>query len=148
MNSALIEAGAALHWLVARDKIPIEKKWTEASRLTVAQLLAKHQPGNNIGLRTGTPSQVVGFYLHVIDLDVRAADKAEEAWAALLDLCPDARCLPAVVSGSGGESRHIYFLTDAPMASRKLVKSVAKRMVLDRKAGKEVLKHEAASSFR
>ncbi|MFN3647610.1 MAG: bifunctional DNA primase/polymerase [Gemmobacter sp.] len=69
------------------------------------------------------PSQIGGDFLHLVDLDIRDASKAGEAWAALLVLWPAARGFPSVVSGSGGQSRHLYFLSPVAMPKRNLVKS-------------------------
>ena len=66
---------------------------------------------SNIGVRLGEPSKIFGFYLHIIDLDIRKAECEEEAWAELLKFFPDARKFPSVISGSHGASRHIYFLS-------------------------------------
>lgn len=58
----------------------------------------------------------------MIDLDIRDASKAGEAWAALLALWPAAEGFPSVVSGSGGESRHLYFLSPVAMRKHKLAR--------------------------
>lgn len=141
-NLALIAAGAALHWLQPRDKMPIEKNWSSVPRYSAEQLKATHRRDNNIGLRTGEPSKIGDFYLHVIDLDIRKPEMASDAWAALLEILPRARTLPAVISGSGGESRHIYVLSTEAFQSKKLVKSAGFEMVFDPKKGREVRKHD------
>ncbi|NSZ73896.1 hypothetical protein G6L74_09100 [Agrobacterium tumefaciens] len=141
-NLALIEAGAALHWLRPRDKMPIEEHWSSAPRYTAEQLRNSYRQGNNVGLRTGEPSSVDGLYLHVIDLDIRKSEKADEAWCALIEMMPAARNLPRVISGSGGESRHIYFLSSEPLASKKLRKSDGSEMVFDPKKGRDVKKND------
>ena len=73
-----------------------------------------------------------------IDLDVRRANKAAEAWSALLGLCPNAKLLPSVVSGSGLDSRHLYFLTDAPYRGRNLARATGTCLLFDKAKGREV----------
>lgn len=141
-NLALIEAGAALHWLRPRDKMPIEDSWSSAPRYAADQLQSSYRRGNNIGLRTGEPSKVGGFYVQVVDLDIRKPEMADEAWNALVEILPRARSLPRVISGSGGESRHIYFLSSEPLASKKLRKSPGFEMVFDPKKGRDVKKND------
>ncbi|MGA1831619.1 VapE domain-containing protein [Rhizobium wenxiniae] len=141
-NLALIAAGAALHWLQPRDKMPIEKHWSTAPRYTAEQLKSTYRRDANIGLRTGEPSKIGDYYLQVIDLDIRKPEMAAAAWAALLEVLPRARSLPCVISGSGGESRHFYTLSKAPLASKKLVRSPGFEMVFDPKKGREVRKHD------
>jgi hypothetical protein len=121
-------AGFAMHWLHPLEKRPIGDRWSEAPVLSAAELLASHRACNNLGVRLGKPSQVAGGYLHVIDVDIRLAELAEEAWALLRDLFPDIDIseLPEVQSGSGGESRHLYLITDKPFRSKRLAVSPGK----------------------
>lgn len=130
----LVSAGAALHWLRPRSKAPYEADWSKKPRQTLAELTASYREGDNVGIRTGEPSLVAGHYLHLIDLDVRDPAKASEAKALLATFIPEFDDLPFVISGSGGESRHFYFLTERPFRARKLGHSPEK--VLDAK-GKE-----------
>jgi hypothetical protein len=64
----------------------------------------------------------------VIDLDIRQPGGAAEAWHRLQPLLPgiDPEALPCVASGSNGESRHLYFVTDRPFYGRKLATSAGK----------------------
>lgn len=120
----MIEAGASLHWLVPFEKRPIAKEWSAAPFQTVADLRNSYRQNANIGLRLGEPSKIDGgYYLHVIDLDIRKPELAEMVWSKLLGLLPDARSLPAVISGSGGASRHLYFLTDKPFRKKVIAHS-------------------------
>jgi predicted P-loop ATPase len=70
----------------------------------------------------GEPSKVSGGFVHAFDVDIRTPAAAEEALAALKALLPDVDLdtLPTVASGSGGASRHQYFICDKPLHSRKL----------------------------
>lgn len=87
-----------------------------------------YSDGCNVGVRLGKWSKVGGGYLHAIDLDIRDPEASEEAREALHNLLPDlsARIVASVVSGSGGESRHYYILTDYPFPSKKLARSSEK----------------------
>lgn len=92
--------------------------------MTPDDLEATYEKGRNIGVRLGKWSRVQGFYLHVLDLDIRDADFADETWAQMHDFAESwgvkVKDFVRVVSGSGGESRHLYFLTDKPFSSKKL----------------------------
>lgn len=122
----LLNAGICVHWLHPRSKAPIGDDWANAIKADEALLRATYRPGNNVGIRPGEWSHTRHGYLHVLDLDIRRPEKTDEAWAALLELFPTARSLPSVISGSGGNSRHLYFFTSAPLASRSLVASQGK----------------------
>lgn len=141
-NLPLLKAGAALHWLVPFDKMPIAKGWSKAPVNTVDDLRNSARENANIGVRLGEWSKVQGGYLHLIDLDIRKPEMREAAWAALIALLPGARALPSVISGSGGESRHLYFITDKPFSKTSLAKSEGYEMVFDEKKGREVRKHD------
>lgn len=119
----LVENGFALHWLHNRAKRPIGNDWSEKPVLTMAELQRTYRDGNNVGVRLGQPSKVADHYLQVIDLDIRKPEKVDEAMAALSKLFPKAESWPRVKSGSGGASRHFYFLCDKPFASKKLAHS-------------------------
>ena len=121
-NCDLIGAGASLHWLHVKAKNPVDARWSELPNRSESDLRRNYRPGQNIGIRLGQPSQIGGDFLHLVDLDIRDASKAEEAWAALLALWPAAKGFPSVVSGSGGESRHLYFLSPVAMRKRKLAR--------------------------
>lgn len=122
INVDLLKAGASLHWLHVKEKRPVSANWSEAPNRTESELRQTYREGQNIGLRPGLPSKIDDDYLHLIDFDVRDAAKSGEAWAALIDLWPEAMTFPTVISGSGGDSRHIYFRSPEAMPKRKLAK--------------------------
>lgn len=138
----MVEAGVAVHWLHRRSKRPIGDHWQTAPVQTLETLAASYPTGANIGIRPGEHSKTAAGYLHLIDLDIRDVGKAAAAWEALLALWPDARSAPFVISGSGGESRHIYFFTDKPFRSLKLAKSTGFAMVWDADKGRDVKKND------
>lgn len=123
----LVEHGFAVHWLKPKSKAPaMGKEWAQLPVATWGQLKARYREGMNIGVRLGEPSIVGGYYLHVLDLDIRDEEYLDEAMAALAELFPDYESFPRVASGSGGASRHFYFLSDKPFRSRKLAHSSGK----------------------
>lgn len=123
----LVGRGFAVHWLKPRAKAPaMGKDWASLPVASLSELQRRYRPGQNIGLRTGEPSCVGGQYVHVIDLDIRSDEFSAEAYTALAELFPDYEEYPRVASGSGGESRHFYILTDQPFASKKLAHSAGK----------------------
>lgn len=138
------EAGFALHWLHEREKRPVGKEWSEAPVATLAQLRATHKPGYNLGVRLGEPSHVCGYYLHTFDIDIRKPDQVDDAWEALAAMLPDIdpRTLPCVASGSGGESRHLHFLTDKPFSSKTLAVSEGKHRRFDTKKQRDVWSYD------
>lgn len=138
----LIEAGAALHWLKPGEKRPIAENWSAAPVHTFDTLKSSHTRNANIGIRLGEPSRTALGFIHLIDLDIRDPSKADEARAKLLELLPMCNSLPEVVSGSGGESRHFYFITDRPFRKTKLAKSKTYKMVFDRKLNRDVKKND------
>lgn len=122
-----VRRGFALHWLKPRSKAPVNGVgWSSKPVATLDELRNSYREGYNVGVRPGKYSKVGGLYLHLIDVDVRGEAGAAEAQATLLKLFPSARQWPRVASGSGGASRHYYFLTDAPFASKKLAHSAQK----------------------
>lgn len=122
VNCDLISAGASLHWLHVKAKNPVDARWSELPNRSESDLRRSYRTGLNIGIRLGQPSQIGGDFLHLVDLDIRDASKAGEAWAALLALWPAAKGFPSVVSGSGGESRHLYFRSPVAMRKQKLAR--------------------------
>lgn len=138
----LIDIGVALHWLHPNEKRPIGERWSEAERHSVDTLRKSYVQNANIGVRLGKISETVAGFLHVIDLDIRKPELAQNAWDVLLEFCPEAGEFPTVISGSGGESRHIYFFCKKPFDSRKLAKSDTFSMVFDPKKGREVRKND------
>lgn len=136
----LVAAGVALHWLRRREKAPIDADWPTAPVHTLETLTAAYRGGSNIGVRPGEPSLTPWGYLHLLDIDVRDPNQAEDAWKWLLERWPDAREAPFVRSGSGGASEHRYFFTEKPFRSRKLAHSAGFAMVFDAKKQREVKK--------
>lgn len=136
----LIRHGVAVHWLHRRAKNPIGADWQNAPVHTMESLKAAYQRGANLGIRPGEHSRTPFGYLHLIDLDIRKPELADEAWSCLLARWPGARDAPYVVSGSGGESRHIYFFTDKPFRSLNFGRSSGAEMVFDPKKGRDVQK--------
>jgi predicted P-loop ATPase len=128
-------AGFAIHWLHPKTKRPIGENWQDAPVATIAQLRLTHRPFYNIGVRLGLPSKTLAGYLHVLDVDVRRPELADEAFAKLHDIFPgiDFEELPCVISGSGGASRHYHFVTNKPYFSRKLAVSEGKLRTADGK---------------
>jgi predicted P-loop ATPase len=114
--------GFAIHLLHPRSKRPIGDGWSAAPVASAEELRASYRSGDNIGVRLGEPSRVAGGFLHCFDVDVRDAAAATETGEALRSLLPDVDLgtLPTVASGSGGASRHYYFVSDMPLHSRKL----------------------------
>lgn len=138
----MIAAGVAVHWLHRREKMPVGEDWQTAPVHTYDSLRSAYRNGYNIGIRPGEPSKTPAGFLHLIDLDIRDANQAEAAWARLVELWPAARQAPFVVSGSGGESKHLYFFTDRPFRSLKLAHSAGFSMVFDAKKGRDVKKND------
>lgn len=139
------EAGFAVHWLHPKSKRPIGDDWQKRPVATIEQLRETWRPGNNVGVRLGEPSILAcGLYLHVIDLDIRIAELADEAWEAFAALFPtvDPLDLPLVASGSGGESRHIYLITDKPFFGKKLAVSEGKHRRFDADRKREVWSYD------
>lgn len=139
---SLIEAGASLHWLVPFEKRPIENKWSEAPFQDEAALRDSYRANANIGIRLGEPSKTAGGYLHVLDIDVRKPELAAEVWGVVESLYPGARSLPSVISGSGGESRHLYFLSDKPLRKKTFAKSTGYERTWDDNKQRYVVKHD------
>jgi hypothetical protein len=119
----LAESGFACHWLRSRSKAPLADDWSKAPVATVRDLKASYRPGMNLGVRLGKPSHVANHFLHLLDVDIRDDAHAAEALKTLRSFAPNYAKLPAVKSGSGGASRHFYFLTDRPHRSKKLAHS-------------------------
>ncbi|WP_420383662.1 VapE domain-containing protein [Novosphingobium sp.] len=112
------DQGFALHLLHEKQKRPIEDAWASKPRAGWDDLRRGNRAGLNLGVRLGKPSKIGDLYLHVIDMDIRKPERATEAHAAIAAALPEWRNLPSVISGSGGEARHIYFLSDAQFTSK------------------------------
>lgn len=119
------DQGASLVLLRAQSKVPVEEAWASAPRLTVEALKSRWR-GHNIGVRLGEPSKIGKRYLHALDMDISDPRSADEAWAAAKAMFAGAGRWAAVISGSRGESRHLYFLTDKPFRKRNLARSSRK----------------------
>ena len=137
-----VEAGFSIHWLREQSKAPVEAAWSTLPRKSLAQLESAYAPGLNVGVRLGEYSRVAGGYLHAIDLDIRDDEKVDEAHSRLRGLFPNYTALPHVISGSGGESRHFYFVSDKPFSSKKLARSEGFSQVFDPAKGRPVKKHD------
>lgn len=146
--SSLVQAGAALHWLHPKSKAPSDNEWSTAPVNDLDALTRKHREGQNVGIRLGQFSKTAAGFIHVIDVDIRDPDQADDAWAVLREVLRlNVDELPVVVSGSGGESRHVYILTEKPLKSRKIAKSDGFSMVFDPKLGREVKKFDWEVDF-
>ncbi len=145
MNSLierLAKAGFALHWLHPKSKRPIGNDWAGKPVASPADLKRTYRDGNNVGVRLGKWSVVANLFLHIIDFDIRKPDKVDEAREMLLALMPglDLDSCPTVISGSGGESRHFYLLTDVAFPSKKFAHSEGFEMVWDESKQRDVKK--------
>lgn len=140
----LARHGFAIHWLHSKSKAPIGDDWSSAPVLTPDQLKARYREGMNVGVRTGRFSQVGGFYLHILDIDIRRQEVEADALRKLSEILPelDLKRVPIVRSGAGGASRHAYILSDKPFPSRKFAHSAQFEMVWNEKLGREVKKWE------
>ncbi|MCB5176886.1 DUF3987 domain-containing protein [Microvirga lenta] len=121
----LVRMGASVILLRPRSKQPIGKDWSKKPRASLEELKASYRPGYNVGIRLGEKSVIDGRFLHVIDVDIRNPDLADEAFARLEALFKGYKVWswPCVLSGSGGESRHFYFMTDKAFRGKKLARS-------------------------
>lgn len=139
----LARKGVAFHFLRPKSKVPIKKEWATLPRMSFEELRGRNSSSNNIGVRLGEPSALSGgLYLNLLDLDIRKPEMADDVWGEVLRMWPDAKKFPLVVSGSGGESRHIYFVTDKPFRSKKLMSSGTFEMVWDDKKQRDVKKND------
>lgn len=138
----LAGSGMALHWLRPGQKAPIRGEWSTAPRHSVDTLVEQYHPDANLGIRLGEVSETAFGYLHLIDLDIRDPDQAGDAWAEFRRQLPelDLDHAPTVISGSGCESRHVYFTTTRPLASRKLARSEGLETVYDERLKRNVRK--------
>lgn len=136
----LVAEGVAVHWLHRRAKRPVGDSWQTAPVHAFDSLKAAYQRGYNVGIRPGEFSKTAYGYLQLFDLDIRRPELAEEAWACLLAKWPDARKAPHVISGSGGESRHVYLFTPVPLRSMSFGHSEGFTMVFDPTKGRDVKK--------
>lgn len=105
----LREMGFAIHWLVPREKRPVDCGWVDAPVASIKQLEASYRKGYNVGFRPGKFSVVEGKEVIVLDIDVRGGKPfADEAYA-VADSVLGGAFNPQVQSGSGS-GRHQYLL--------------------------------------
>lgn len=130
MNETLKEAGKlwklgfAIHWLHAKSKRPVESGWTTGPRKEWNELVQSYRPGYNLGVRLGTPSRLKDGFLAVVDIDVKSKDKTHRLEALkCAERFLDGKTGPKALSGRGGGSSHIYFLTRDPFKPITLAKS-------------------------
>ncbi len=109
----LYDLGFAILWIRPRAKNPVESGWTTGPRQEWRALEKSYRPGYNIGVRTGTPSQIAGKYLTCIDVDIKD-EKFEKVALAKLKELTRGRSYPEVRSGGGFGSRHLYALSSKP----------------------------------
>lgn len=137
-----VEAGFALHRLRPRSKRPVLEEWSTAPVATMERLERFYCSGENLGVRLGEPSRTAAGFVHLIDIDIRDPGQAEDAWKVVRHLVPNIDAMPRVKSGSGGESRHVYFVCEKPFASRKIARSKGFTMVFDKTRQREVKKFD------
>jgi hypothetical protein len=102
---ALRTLGFAIHWVHQNSKAPVESKWSEAPVKTIDELVATYRPGYNVGFRPGKWSVVNGKEVCVLDVDIRSARYAPEAYLAADGIADGLRF--DVISGSR-IGRHYY----------------------------------------
>jgi predicted P-loop ATPase len=161
MDKTLFEArrkydlGFAIIWLRPRSKIPWEAGWTTGPRSDWAYLEKTYRPGNNVGVRLGTPSKIGEKYLAVIDVDVKSTNPKhkKEAYDALHKIIGTQR-LPTVSSGRGNGSAHLYCLTRVPFktfnpaTSEERVKYLSPSKKPSREELNVLTKKEIAEGYR
>lgn len=118
--------GFALHLVKPRSKKPVENAWTTGPRKTFDELQSNYARGMNLGVRLGEPSKVSGGFLAVLDCDLKSADPRHqvEAEKRLGEIF--GKAAPTVLSGRGNGSKHVYVLTRAPVAPKRLAQSSEK----------------------
>lgn len=141
---SLRSLGFAIHWLHPKSKRPIGNEWSEKPVLDANGLRASYKQGNNVGVRLGMWSKVGGLYLHIIDMDIRKPELLGEARGRLAEVLPefDADTAVTVISGSGGESRHFYILTDQPFPGKVIAQSEGMEQVPEQRWNKKTGKME------
>lgn len=145
--------GFAILWIKPNSKMPVENMWTTGPRKSWAELEKTYTPGNNVGVRLGSPSKIVDKYLAVIDIDIKSTEKKhlDEAEQFLTKMFPSLPYTRTVLSGRGNGSGHLYVLTDKPEVPHKLwtsgenVKVMMPSAPIGRKQ-KEALGPEAVSA--
>lgn len=138
----LAAVGFAVHWLHPKSKRPIGNFWSDAPVNSVQDLRDTHRVGMNVGIRLGVKADAVDYYLYALDLDIRDESQTDEAKERLSLLLPDVTFTDLACSqtGSGGQSRHFFFLSTKLFRSKKLAHSDGFSMVWDQKKGRDVKK--------
>src|SRR5262249_13411362 len=99
-----VEKGYACHWLYG--KAPCLKAWSTAPVADYWSLRESYRPGNNLGVRVGTWSQLEQEHgLVVLDIDLRDPLEADTCYKAVESLLGHSRLNVASGRGLGG---HIY----------------------------------------
>lgn len=134
--------GLAIHWLHNKSKKPIGKEWASVPVMDADELTRRYREGMNVGVRLGKWSKVHGYFLHILDIDVRKPEVEVDALRKLREILPelDLATIPTVRSGAGGASRHGYILSDKSFPSRKFAHSAGFEMVWNEELGREVKK--------
>lgn len=128
MDGVLSEAkrlhalGFALLSLQPKSKRPKASGWTSGARLSWEEFKKTYNSGDNIGVRTGSPSRIGESYLACIDVDVKNPAYKDRALTKIKELTHGIEC-PEVKSGSGNGSSHFYCLTKKPFKMLTIDKS-------------------------
>lgn len=109
--------GLAVHWNQMFSKAPVESGWNDTPVKSLDQLESTHRHAFNVGFRAGKYSEVDGYYLVVLDIDIKHPDFADEAYAAASQIM-GSKFEPTVLSGSG-VGRHIYLLVPKELCPDK-----------------------------
>lgn len=154
----LHKLGFAIHWLRPKSKVPVESKWTTGPRKSWEYLKSTFKEGYNVGVRTGEASKINNGFLAVVDVDVKSEDKRHrgEALKAARKIIQSlgSEFIPTVLSGRGGGSRHIYYLTRepfktaTPFRSDTLVKVSMPSKKPSKKELEQLTKKEIANGVR
>lgn len=104
---ALRDIGFAVHWVVPKEKRPVDTGWVDAPLQSIADLERSYRDGYNLGFRPGKWSVVDGAEIVVLDVDIRGGRAfADEAYAVANSVL-NGDFDPQVKSGSG-YGRHQY----------------------------------------